>query len=296
MKNVSTYVNWWRQFFKPWQRHLTMKTTCDCINSVLGSRDLWHQETDRNALSHSYERSLNFVTQLMLVPHEMPLLSIKVWKCESLSCVWLFVTPWTVAHQAPLSIGFSRQEYWSGQPFPSLGHLPNPGIKPGSPTLQVDSFPSGPPGKPIKNTLWFFMSDYAHHHEIQKILITKKKHGQQRGNWDTALWHRRQRCGGRIRRQGSLTAGMQGGHGCPPQHRSPTPTASVSLRCSPLKWKCIGKKFWGRWFSQTKLTHYKATTGEGKGYPLQCPGLENSRDEAWVTESTRLSDLHYQYH
>ena len=52
------------------------------------------------------------------------------------------VTPWTVAHQTPLSIGFSRQEYWSGLPFPSLGDLLDPGIKPGSPALQVDSLPT----------------------------------------------------------------------------------------------------------------------------------------------------------
>ena len=54
------------------------------------------------------------------------------------SCIWLFVTLWTVAHQAPLSKGFSRQEYWSGLPCPPLKHLPNPGIKPASllsPTL-----------------------------------------------------------------------------------------------------------------------------------------------------------------
>ena len=60
----------------------------------------------------------------------------------------LFVTPWTVARQAPLSMEFSRQEYWSGLPFPSPGDLPNPGIKSGSPALQVDSLPSEPPGKP----------------------------------------------------------------------------------------------------------------------------------------------------
>ena len=51
------------------------------------------------------------------------------------SRVWLFVTPWTVAHQAPPSMGFSRQEYWSGLPFPSPGNLPDPGIKPRSPAL-----------------------------------------------------------------------------------------------------------------------------------------------------------------
>ena len=51
------------------------------------------------------------------------------------------MTPWTVAHQAPLSMGFSRQEYWSGLPSPSPGHLPNPAIEPVSPALQTDSLP-----------------------------------------------------------------------------------------------------------------------------------------------------------
>ena len=65
-----------------------------------------------------------------------------------LSCVQLFGTPWTVARQAPLSMGFSRQEYWSRLPFPSSGDLPNPGIKSGSWALQADSLPSESPGKP----------------------------------------------------------------------------------------------------------------------------------------------------
>ena len=62
--------------------------------------------------------------------------------------LYLFATPWTVAHQAPRSLGFSRQEYRSGLQFPSPGDLPDPGIKPGSPALQVDALPSEPPGKP----------------------------------------------------------------------------------------------------------------------------------------------------
>ena len=65
-----------------------------------------------------------------------------------LSHVQLFVTPGTVAHQAPLSMGLSRQEYWSGLPFPPPGDLPNPGIKPKSPALQADALPSESPGKP----------------------------------------------------------------------------------------------------------------------------------------------------
>ena len=60
-------------------------------------------------------------------------------KVKSLSCVRLFVIPWTVAHQAPPSMGFSRQEYWSGLPFPSPGDLPDPGIEPRSPALQADT-------------------------------------------------------------------------------------------------------------------------------------------------------------
>ena len=67
---------------------------------------------------------------------------------KSLSRVRLFATLWTVAHQTPLSMGFSRQEYWSRLPFPSPGDLPNPGIEPRSPTLQADALTSEPPGKP----------------------------------------------------------------------------------------------------------------------------------------------------
>ena len=62
----------------------------------------------------------------------------------SLSHVQLFVTPWTVAHQAPLSMAFSRQDYWSGLPFSPPGDLPNPEIEPGSPALQADYLPSEP--------------------------------------------------------------------------------------------------------------------------------------------------------
>ena len=58
------------------------------------------------------------------------------------------MTPWAVAHQAPLSMGFSRPEYWSGLPFPSPGNLPDPGTEPRSPELQADSLPSEPPGEP----------------------------------------------------------------------------------------------------------------------------------------------------
>ena len=69
---------------------------------------------------------------------------------KSLSRVQLFATPWTVAYQAPPSMRFSRQEHWSGLPFPSPGDLPYPGIEPWSPTLQADTLTSQPPGKPNK--------------------------------------------------------------------------------------------------------------------------------------------------
>ena len=59
------------------------------------------------------------------------------------------MTPWTVACQAPLSMGFSRQEGWNGLPFPSPEDLPGPGIEPGSPTLQAEALPSEPPGNPL---------------------------------------------------------------------------------------------------------------------------------------------------
>ena len=65
-----------------------------------------------------------------------------------LSCVRLFATLWAVARQASLSMGFSRQEYWSGLPFPSPGDLPDSGIEPWSPTLEADALTSEPPGNP----------------------------------------------------------------------------------------------------------------------------------------------------
>ena len=68
-------------------------------------------------------------------------MKVKV-KAKLLSRVRLFATPWTVAYQASLSMGFSRQEYWSGLPFPSPGDLPDPG----SPTSQTNALPSDPPG------------------------------------------------------------------------------------------------------------------------------------------------------
>ena len=96
-------------------------------------------------------------------------------KVKSLSPVRLFATLWTVAYQAPPSMGFSRQGYWSGLSFSSPGDLANPGIEPGSPTLQADALTSEPPGKPepparslhIYVTLWEVIRSWA----MRKTLV-----------------------------------------------------------------------------------------------------------------------------
>ena len=76
-----------------------------------------------------------------------------------LSHVQLFATPWTVAHQAPLSMEFSRQEYWSGLPFPPIGDLPDPGIKSESPAVAGRFFSAEPSGKPcLKDSMPFLNS------------------------------------------------------------------------------------------------------------------------------------------
>ena len=71
---------------------------------------------------------------------------------QSLGHVWLFATPWTVAHQAPRSMGFSWQEHWSGLPLPSPGNLPGPGIKRPPRALAGRFFMAEPPRKPMENS------------------------------------------------------------------------------------------------------------------------------------------------
>ena len=84
-------------------------------------------------------------------------------KVKSLSHVRLFATLWTVAYQAPQSMEFSRQEYRSGLPFPSPGDLPDAGIESRSPTLQADTLPFEPPGKPYKSIANIIEHLYTHH-------------------------------------------------------------------------------------------------------------------------------------
>ena len=85
--------------------------------------------------------NITVIYKINLLPHINESEQVKL-----LSCVRLFVTPWTVAHQDPPSMEFSRQEYWSGLPFPSPEDRPYPGIEPKSAALQADALPSELPG------------------------------------------------------------------------------------------------------------------------------------------------------
>ena len=95
-------------------------------------------------------------------------------KVKSLSRGRLFVTPWTVTHQAPPSMRFSRQEYWRRLPFPSQGDLPGPGIEPRSPALQADTLTSEPPEKPwiyLSFLKYYWTFTISHYHHLQSIFL-----------------------------------------------------------------------------------------------------------------------------
>ena len=105
------------------------------LSHGLAQTDLQRPSHHKSTSGVSNEKVM-YDTRGLLRGQEVSEMKMKV---KSLSRVRLFVTQWTVAHKAPPSVEFSRQEYWSGLPFPSAGHLPNPGIEPGSPTLQADT-------------------------------------------------------------------------------------------------------------------------------------------------------------
>ena len=88
---------------------------------------------------------------------------------QSLSCVQLFATPWTVAHQAPLSMQFSRQEYCSGLPFPSERNLPDPGIEPRPPALAGEFFNTEPQGSP---KFWCFSTNQNSDTDMESLQHT----------------------------------------------------------------------------------------------------------------------------
>ena len=94
-----------------------------------------------------YWNGLPFPTSGYISKEKDIIISKKRSEVKSLSRIQLFVTPWTVAYNAPPFMGLSRQEYWSGLPCPFPEDLTHPGIKPRSPALQADSLPSEPPGK-----------------------------------------------------------------------------------------------------------------------------------------------------
>ena len=99
-------------------------------------------------LRSSWRTKLQQKKGFLIIKYTRFTLFVSKYKVKSLIRIRLFATRWTVAYQASLSMGFSRQEYWSGLPFPSPGDLPGSGIEPRSPSLQADALPSEPPGKP----------------------------------------------------------------------------------------------------------------------------------------------------
>ena len=103
----------------------------------MGSQEL--DTTDRLSTCHVLDTILSL---FQILSHLISNSSAAAAAAKLLQSCPTLATPWTIARQVPLSMGFSRQEYWSGLPFPPLGDLPNPGIKPRSLTLQVDSFTS----------------------------------------------------------------------------------------------------------------------------------------------------------
>ena len=115
----------------------------------------FHISQLHRAYSYIFTPQLPIVRAIGLITLEQPncqcrrIIAQGSWisSVQSLSRVQLFATPWTI-----LSMKFYRPEYWSGQPFPSPGDLPNPGIKPGSPALQADSLPTELSRKPIRHS------------------------------------------------------------------------------------------------------------------------------------------------
>ena len=131
-----------------------------------GSLPSGHLRCIRAAMSEGKHPESGLVTSHKTLPSSH--LSERV---KLLSRAHLSATPWTVVYRAPLSMEFSRQEYWSVLPFPSPGNLPNPEIEPGYPTLQADALPYDPPGKP--------KSPKGHHkikstHSSHTFLLTLK--------------------------------------------------------------------------------------------------------------------------
>ena len=113
------------------------------------------------------------------------------WKKErkwSHSVVRLFATPWTVAYQAPKSVEFSRQEYWSGLPFPSPGDFLKPGIEPRSPALQADALLSEPLGKPNENPSNLFFLILWQNSFPGGSVVKEPACQSRRCTWNSCIW------------------------------------------------------------------------------------------------------------
>ena len=177
--------------------------------------------------------------------------------CSSLTCVWLFETPWTVARQAPLSMGFSRQGYWSGLQFPSPGDFPVPGIEPRSP----DCSPSEPPGLclPAWNSSMFVRTDTP----LSTTLLKYSVH-------PTCLYH------WTFFTYGRVTCGLlELSLGCDDQVN---PQSKCGVRGRGKK------KHWYHGMEVKFLPGWGRSPGEGNGNSLQYSCLENPTDRgAWQT-------------
>ena len=114
--------------------------------------------------SNEWEFS-SFPSEWKIVPDSMQACMLGIF-----SRVQFFVTLWTVAHQAPLSRGFPRQEYWSELPLPSPGYLPDPGIEPQSPVFAGRFFTAEPPGKPINSVEWL-LTRVTHQNPREPVLL-----------------------------------------------------------------------------------------------------------------------------
>ena len=123
-----------------WSRYLIPRVACVHLQTLRNGMLIDRGNLGEAGIDLFHTDFLQF---LILPPHSIFIclsiyLSVLAYLLSHFSHVRLFATPWTIAHQAPLSVGVSRQEYWSGLPFPSPGDLPDLGIEPRSPTLQAD--------------------------------------------------------------------------------------------------------------------------------------------------------------
>ena len=136
---AQVYINRWMD-----------KEVVLCIyNPILALKKEWS-----STICSNMDGPRDYRTKWSNWERERQLLHDITYLCVVVSCVWLFVTAWTVAHQAPLSLEFSRQECWSGLPLLSPGNFPKPWIKLRSPALLADSLPSDPPRKPHIQIRW----------------------------------------------------------------------------------------------------------------------------------------------